>query len=159
MFRTHYSNCFLFEVHIGFHGHHLLFQDCLESTDQSEELETQLGKNCLGMDKDANVGTVNNVVIGLEPIIQIVFLVIHFGSNGHHILFQDCLEREELKTPPGKVDIWTDKDVYIGLEDNMVIDQFHFSNHFHCYHVSILTGMIVIFCFRIVQRVKMREKR
>ncbi|KAM1382146.1 hypothetical protein ACFX2F_034644 [Malus domestica] len=59
--------------------------DCLVSTDQSEELETQLGKNCLGMDKDANVGTANNV---------------------------DCLEREELKTPPGKVDIWTDKDVY-----------------------------------------------
>ncbi|PQM35736.1 protein CHROMATIN REMODELING 35 isoform X4 [Prunus yedoensis var. nudiflora] len=38
-------------------------------------------------------------------------------------MFQDCLEskdeREELKTVSGKVDIWIDKDIDVGFEDNM----------------------------------------
>lgn len=50
----------------------------------------------------------------------------HIGFHGHHIMFQDCLEskdeREELKTVSGKVDIWIDKDIDAGFEDNMVID-------------------------------------
>lgn len=59
--------------------HHILFQDSVEGKYQSSELETLLRDFDIWIDKDVNVGAADNMVIGLEFIVQIVFPVILYA--------------------------------------------------------------------------------
>lgn len=111
-------------MHIGWHGHHtLLAQDCVESKDQTEKLETLPEKVDIEIAEDA----AENMVIGLELTVPFSFLsYMRIDCHGHHILlFQDHAESkaqtEELETLSSKIDTGIDKEINVGAAYLMVI--------------------------------------